>query len=86
MLLFVKTSICNGVQSNGAAKYWKNGSMNGLTMQDFDASIATCIYGVGSDVFIGGDSGGVNHIWGYWMNGTFVTLPYCTNVYDLFVK
>ena len=75
-------------QSNGAAKYWKNGIMAGLTTQDFNASTATCIFGTGNDIYIGGCSYGQvgNSKWGYWVNGAYVNIPGAINVYDIFIK
>ncbi len=73
-------------QANGSAKYWKNAALVGLSVQEFDGSVATCIHGTGNDFYIGGESDGVNSIWGYWEDGIFVAIPDCTHVYDIFVK
>ena len=74
-------------QSNGSAKYWKNGTMGGIiSAQENDGSKVTCVHGVGNDVYMGGLYDGINNIWGYWVNGTFITLPNCNYVYDIFVQ
>lgn len=73
-------------QSNGSAKYWRNGRMIGLTTAEFNGSIATCIDGIGNNLYIGGCSDGANQIWGYWVNGQFITIPGATNVYDILVN
>jgi hypothetical protein len=72
-------------QSNGSAKYWRNGKMLSLTTTEFNGSIATCINGIGDNLYIGGCSDGVNQIWGYWVNGQFNTIPNATNVFDILV-
>lgn len=60
--------------------------MVSLTSKEFNGGIATCVNGIGSDIYMGGSADKANGVWGYWVNGTFITLTSCTNVADIFVK